>query len=96
MIIATLALTRISRINPCPACTKVRFRLSGDFGYGFLQIPHWQLLEVMVNRLIEPPSFFQPFLWAPLPSPTRYLSSSPRLDFHQLANAHTGRTTHRL
>lgn len=47
----------------CLGLTKIHFRLGGDFGYGFLQIPHWpsslcSLIKLMyeyipVNSLVS-------------------------------------------
>ena len=38
-----------------PGLTKVHLRLGCGFGYGFLQISHWQMVRAVVSRFVEPP-----------------------------------------
>ena len=57
VIMTTYARSRVSRDHPRPALIEVRFRLGCDFGYGFLQIPHWQAGSKVVSRFVEPRLF---------------------------------------
>ena len=40
--------------------TKVHLRLGCGFGYGFLQISHWQVACAVVFRFVEPPLCLPP------------------------------------
>ena len=77
---------RVSR-PPLQAYQRFTPSLGGDFGYSFLQIPHWLCLTcipIMGSNT--------KFLQAPLLLPTHSLLSGLWLDFHQLVNDHAGRT----
>jgi len=70
--------------------TKVHLRLGGNFVYSFLQILHWlyafSLLRLRLglgHKFLQAPLLFN-YVFPPL--------SGLRLDFHQLATDHAGRT----